>query len=81
MSDAQSVHETVDRLDPGPARRPAGLFDPKAGFPAPPGPGLRRMFAGAGSRSTNRPAYVSGPGEFTLRDAAGRVTASATATW
>jgi 3-methylfumaryl-CoA hydratase len=26
-------------------------------------------------------AYVSGPGEFTLRDAAGRVTASATATW
>jgi 3-methylfumaryl-CoA hydratase len=80
MGDAQSVHETVDRLEPGPARRLAGLFDldrelnlestlpplwhwayfldeypqrelgpdghPQAGFPAPPGPGMRRMFAG-----------------------------------
>jgi 3-methylfumaryl-CoA hydratase len=76
----ESVHESLDRLDPGPARRLAGLFDldgeigldstlpplwhwvyfldayrqrelgpdghPRAGWPAPPGPGYRRMFAG-----------------------------------
>jgi 3-methylfumaryl-CoA hydratase len=80
LSQDRSVHETVDRLDPGPAQRLAALFDldreivldstvpqlwhwayfldthpqrelgpdghPRAGRPAPPDPGYRRMFAG-----------------------------------